>query len=174
MTDLAALEKRIRRIEDLEEIKNLRAHLARGADDDHNLDTIMPLFHDDASIEYIHPTMAERFGAHHGKEAIREYLTGVPDNIMTWSLHYWVSPLIEFDEVDENKAKGTWYYWGAYNMRDPETKELEGQNAGAVFHDEYIRQDGKWLFRKFAVQLETFARIDPTGALYPVIQEQTE
>lgn len=174
MTDLAALAKRIRRLEDLEEIRNLRARLARGADADHNLDMIMPLFHEDASITYLHPTMADRFGAHYGKDAIRKYLASVPDNIMTWSMHYWVSPLIEFDENDEDRAKGNWYYWGAYNMRNPETKEVEGQNAGAVFYDEYIRQDGKWLFRKFAVQLETFARIDPSGGLYPVIQKQVE
>ena len=173
MVDLVALERRIQRIEDVEEIKLLRATLARGADDDHNLETIMPLFHEDASISYRHPTMADRFGRHEGKIAIREYLTQVPDNIMTWSVHYWVSPIIEISE-DGKTATGNWYYWGIYNMRNPETGKVEGQNAAAVFHDDYIKVDGKWLFAKFEVQLETFVNIDDKGGQYVPIQRQTE
>jgi len=173
MTDLAALESRIQRLEDLEEIKLLRATLARGADDDHNLETIMPLFHEGASITYRHPTMAERFGRHEGKDAIRAYLSTVPDNIMTWSVHYWVSPIIKIAE-DGKTATGQWYYWGIYNMRNPETDVVEGQNAAAVFHDDYIKVDGKWLFAKFEVQLETFANISEDGGEYPMIQRQSE
>ena len=167
---LESIEARIQRLEDIGEIQSLRARLARGADDDHNLEIIMPLFAEDAVIQYTDPEVAARFGEHRGKEAIRRYLKRVPGNIMTWSIHYWLSPIIHLAD-DGQTATGDWYYWGVYDMPNPETKKLEGIMMGARFWDDYVKINGKWLFHKSKVHIEMATLNHPDGALWNVLKK---
>ena len=166
--ELKALAARVQRMEDIEEIKLIRHRMARSADDDHNLDTIMPLFADDAVIRYEDPTIQDRFGYHEGKAAIRDYLKDVNPKIMDFSMHYWLQPIIKVND-DGMTATGDWYYWGIYDMASPETGELEGILLGATFLDDYTKENGMWQFKYTKVQLQTITRNHPDGSLWNVV-----
>lgn len=111
---LANLAGRIQRVEDLEAIKRLITLYGKGSDDHHNIEIMGPLFADDAVLD-----VGSGYGQYKGRKAIEEFLSGPGEKIILWSIHYMISPIIDFAE-DGRTAKGFWYLWG--NCQDDESE----------------------------------------------------
>ena len=104
--DLAELEKRLIRMEDIEAIKQLKALYCEICDDDHNPDRITTIFVEDGIWE------AGDFGKGQGHAAIRELFQGF-QKMISFSQHMVMNPIIK---VDGDRATGTWYFLGPFTF----------------------------------------------------------
>ncbi len=102
-----ALPKRIRILEAREEIKELKARYARGADAVFNdpgpasATALADLFTDDGVLD-LGP-----FGRYEGRPALLDAFENILPQGTKWSTHYIVSPLLC---IDGKTATGRWYY----------------------------------------------------------------
>src|SRR5688572_14973024 len=93
-----SLEKRIRALEDIEKIRNLKSTYARYCDDNYDADKIAELFVEDAIWE------SDALGILRGRDEIRKFFQGV-SKLFTFSVHLYSNPYIT---VDGDKATGRW------------------------------------------------------------------
>ncbi len=132
---LADLAERVRRIEDLEEIRRLRAKYF-SALDDRDLRGIAEVFDPDAEIGMgdwgVFPT-AQAFIERFAEESTAGHL---------FDLHHGANHVI--DLVDENSAVGRWDAY--YTEVDADAKSIFTE--AYAYADEYRRIDGKWLIVK--------------------------
>jgi hypothetical protein len=131
--DMAELEKRITRIEDLEAIKQLKARYCDICDDDHNPDKITKIFVEDGIWE------GAGFGKAQGHEAIRALFQDF-QQLISFSQHMVMNPIIE---IDGNSAKGTWYFLGPFTFR----KNNEAKWVAVRYVDDYVKVNGEWKYK---------------------------
>ncbi len=132
--NLAELEKRVRVLEDIEAIRNLKARYAAYCDDGYNADKIAELFTEDAVWE------SDTLGRYEGREAVREFFRGV-SGTFSFAIHYYMNPHIE---VNGDTAKARWYMIMPCIMADT--------NAAAwlagIDEEEYVRVNSDWKFSR--------------------------
>lgn len=97
MSDLS-LEARIRRLEDIESIKQLKARYAAACDDDYNANALAKLFTEDAIWD------GGPMGCHKGQDAIRQFFS-VSDQVVPFAIHHVTNPIIE---ITVDRATGQW------------------------------------------------------------------
>ena len=130
---LEALEKRIRALEDIEAIRNLKSTYAAYCDDSYNADKIAELFTEDATWE------SGALGRFEGREAIRGFFQGA-SKIFKFALHYALNPHIE---VDGDTARARWYLFMPCTMSDGNS----GMWRAGIDDEEYVRVNGDWKFK---------------------------
>lgn len=128
--DVAELERRLVRLEDIEAIKQLKARYCDICDDNHNPDRITSIFAEDGIWE------GDGFGKAQGHAAIRELFQGFQER-MSFSQHQVMNPIIE---IDGNRAKGIWYLFGAFTFR----KNNQARWMAARYEDDYVKANGEW------------------------------
>jgi hypothetical protein len=131
--DMAELERRLTRMEDIEAIKQLKARYCEICDDDHNPDRMATLFVEDGIWE------AEGFGKAQGPAGIRELFQGF-QKLISFSQHMVMNPIIE---VNGNTAKGTWYFLGPFTFR----KKNEAKWQAVKYEDDYVKVNGVWKYQ---------------------------
>ena len=109
-TRLEGLESRIRDLESVDEIRNLKAEYAAACDDSYDPDRIAALFIEDATWE------SQGLGLFEGREAIREFFRGISSHFV-FALHYGLNPSIE---VTGDTARARWYLF----MPAPSTRAI--------------------------------------------------
>ena len=127
------LQIRVRALEDVDALRNLKAEYAAACDDNYDPDRIAALFIEDATWE------SQGLGRFEGREAIREFFRGISSHFV-FALHYGLNPSIE---VSGDTARARWYLFM------PCTIGETGQamwRAG-IDDEEYVRVDGKWMFK---------------------------
>jgi len=134
------LEERIRKLEDIEEIKKLQAKYAYLVDS-LQFDEMADLFTDDIIANY------EPLAKFSGKV---ELIAGLKEAVKYQSMmcHQMMTPLIE---VNGDSATATWYLFGPFTAKTPEGEVphwIQGK-----YSNEYIRVDGKWKYSK--IKFET-------------------
>ncbi|MEQ9088839.1 MAG: nuclear transport factor 2 family protein [Alphaproteobacteria bacterium] len=147
----ADLEKRIQRLEDIEEIKKMIARYAQAGDDKNNPDIFGPMITEDAIWE------AEGFGQHKGRDVITKVLSEVAQEKILWALHFMTSPLIDIAE-DGKTATAMWYLWETAIARDD--REAEGKSTwiGGWYETDLRREaDGKWRWNHIRLMLKLFS-----------------
>lgn len=145
---VAVLEQEVRRLKDVEAIKQLRWDYSRACDDNHNPDRLVPMFTADGRI-VLHPPFS---GEVRGHAALREmFANNARVNGITWTLHYYLQPLIQVAE-DGHTAKATWYLWELAKMPDQDGVEEPVWVAGEYF-DEYVKENGRWKFSLIDVHI---------------------
>ena len=145
-TEREALEARVRKLADIGEIKLLKARYAAACDNNYDADAIAELFTEDAVWD------GDKFGRAEGRENIRRFFRHAAE-VFSFAIHHVMNPRIE---VDNDRATGQWY------LLQPATREPGTQAVwlAAVYHDEYVRVSGKWLFKHLEVRsnfLTTYA-----------------
>lgn len=141
--DLAALEKRLTRMEDIEAIKQLKARYCHICDDLHNPDRIASVFAEDGIWE------SADFGQAKGHAAIRELFTGFR-KLFTFSQHNIMNPIIE---VDGDCAQASWYIMGPWTKA-----EMNEEIWMALrYDDDYVKIDGEWKYQHLRVDLRMTA-----------------
>ena len=130
---MEGLEKRLRALEDIEEIKRLKARYCAYCDDNYDADGIASLFTEDAVWD------GGMRGRAEGREGIRDFFVGAPQRL-SFAVHMVLNPIIE---VDGDKAKGAWYLFQTCTY-------AEGNQAvwgSARYDEEYIREGVEWKFK---------------------------
>jgi uncharacterized protein (TIGR02246 family) len=131
------LEKTVQRLADIEDIKQLKARYASACDDNYNPDTLAPLFAEDAVWD------GSTMGFAKGREGIREFFAAA-SALVPFAVHQISNPLIE---IDGDTATGEWFLW------QPMVFQGQALWMSAVYHDKYVRQDGKWLYQHLKLNI---------------------
>jgi SnoaL-like domain len=133
------IERRLRMIEDVEAIKKLKYQYCDYCDDNYNADGIAGLFTEDAIWD------GDTFGRCQGREAIRGFFRRAPQ-LLSFAAHQVMNPIID---VQGDKATGIWKLFQPCTQVTP-----AGARAvwlAATYHDDYVRVDGKWMFKHLKV-----------------------
>jgi len=155
MATLEELQARISRLEDIKQIERLQKIFGYYQDYD-EWEKIVDLFSDnDPSVEE-----ADR-GVYKGKESVKRYfvhlLGGGPDKPQRPG---WLSILFQLQGVvtvndDSASAKGRWYGMGmeAKPIASLHEGELRQTWIHGVYENEYVKEDGKWKFKRLYFNL---------------------
>lgn len=143
-----SLEERVQRLEDIEQIKKLKARYCYYCDAPYDADSIAELFVEDGVWDG-----GETFGKYVGKENIRKFFKQVRNNII-FGIHSVLTPDIE---VKESQARGTWYLWSAGTYAEAIVAREKRKNvpywAFIKYDDDYLKVDGKWKFKSLKVNV---------------------
>ncbi len=130
---VAELQEKVRRLEDFEELRNLKSEYAAACDDSYDPDRIAALFVEDATWE------SQGLGRFEGREAIREFFRGI-SGYFVFALHYGLNPQIE---VTGDTARATWYLFMPCTVGDTG----KAMWRAGLDEEEYVRVDGKWMYK---------------------------
>jgi len=136
MPDLADLEARIQRIEDIAAIQQLKYKYWRCLDQKAWAE-LAECFSEDATVNY-------GSGKYHfsGRDRIMKFLSeslGVDSGSI--GIHHGHHPEIELRSATTARGR-----WALYNYLI-NTKQNRGVREGAFYEDEYVKQDGVWRIR---------------------------
>lgn len=154
-----ALEARIRRLEDLEEIRTLKARYAAYCDDDYDADGLAPLFTEDAIWD------GGAMGRFEGREAIRAFFAAA-DQAVPFAIHHVTNPIIE---VEGDRATGRWYLWQPCTFQSLQEGNQALWMAGR-YEDVYRREADGWRFAHVTVGLRMLSPYEAGWAQLPMIE----
>jgi len=141
--DMAALEQRITRLEDIEAIKQLKARYCEICDDLHNPDRIASVFAEDAIWE------SEAFGKAQGHTEIQALFQKFRD-MFSFSQHNIMNPIIE---VNGDRATAMWYIMGPWTLTEGDKETW----MALRYDDDYVKVDGEWKYQHLRVVLRMTA-----------------
>ncbi len=136
--DLAELEKRITRLEDLESIKQLKARYCEICDDNHNAERITSIFTDSGIWE------GRGIGKAQGHAEIKALFEDFQKKI-SYSQHMVLNPIIE---VDGTTATGVWYFFGPFTFYE----DNQAMWQAARYREDYEKVDGTWKIKHLRVK----------------------
>ena len=149
-TTLEALAAEVRRLSDIEEIKQIILKYGLAADNKLSLDEMMSLFTEDAVWEGLPIT-----GRYKGKALIRE-LFARRSGVFQWTLHHMICPLIEVAE-DGQTARGSWQLFELATMRMPRTEETAAVWIDGAFDSKLVKEDSGWKFKSVTLDIEVLS-----------------
>ena len=130
LEDIAA---RLRSLEDVEEIKRLKARYCAYCDDNYDAANIADLFAEDAVWD------GGSFGRYEGRNEIREFFVNAP-KMLPFAVHMVMNPIIE---VKGDTATGVWYLFQACTFAEDDRAVW----GSARYDEEYVRINGVWRFK---------------------------
>ena len=135
---MKTLEDRLRVLEDLEELRKLKARYAAACDNHYDADAIAALFTDDAVWD------GGTLGIAEGRAAIRKFFARASE-FFPFAMHNVMNPMIE---IDGDRATAVW------NLLQPATMAKGNQAVwlAATYHDEYARTGDGWRFARLTVR----------------------
>lgn len=134
-----SLETRVRRLEDIEALRQLKYRYCTLCDDDYLADPLAALFTENAVWD------GGPLGRFEGREAIRGFFASCSKTV-SFAIHQVTNPVIT---IDGDRATGDWYLWEPLVF-------AQGDQAlwmAARYHDRYRRVAGEWLFEHVAIDL---------------------
>lgn len=134
---LQDLEKRIQRLEDIEEIRLLKHEYCAACDDKHNADRILAIFTEDGIWDG-----GKTFGRAEGHAEIYDlFHNHHKDNVLV-SQHNVMNERIDVHE-DGVTANATWYIMAPLKVQPGNRIWCIGR-----YEEEYVKVDGKWKIKK--------------------------
>ena len=136
---LEELEARIRVLEDIEEIRKLKATYCylcdAGLGDRRNRDELISHFVEEATVDFgLGP--ASKF---QGREGLDVFFGQVVPGAVSFCMHMVHDPIIE---VDGDRATGKWYY----EAPTTDAATNRAQWMAGTYLEEYVREGGRWKF----------------------------
>ncbi|OGO25079.1 MAG: hypothetical protein A2144_14215 [Chloroflexi bacterium RBG_16_50_9] len=145
------LEDKIRSLEDIDQIKELQRIYGYYLDN-RMYDEAIDLFSEDTESFEI-----SSVGVFKGKEGARKFLTNMKNNALKkpeWarglSLHMQLQGVVHLNPTGIT-ARGRWQCWMCLNQTFG--KELRAIWGLGVFENDYIKENGKWLFKRLRVNI---------------------
>lgn len=141
-TSPPTLEQRVQRLEDIEEIKNLKYQYARYCDDRYDADGITSLFVPDG-----HWIVHGLGGEATGHDEMRAFFEAMRHSIV-WAIHLVMAPQVEV-AADGRTAVGRFYllsFSTILRADDPSQKDAVFSTLNYV--DRFVKVDGRWLFEE--------------------------
>lgn len=148
------LEKTVKRLADIEDIKQLKARYAAACDDDYNPQKLAPLFAEDAIWD------GGILGYAEGREGIREFFAN-SSNLVPFAVHQVSNPLIE---IDADTATGQWFLW------QPMVLGEQALWLSAVYEDKYVRVDGQWIYQHLKLNIRMLTPFEEGPAKTRIIE----
>jgi hypothetical protein len=147
------LEARIRRLEDIEAIRDLKMAYAKLCDEGYDADGIVALFaEEDVTWE------SDVFGTHVGRDGIHAWFDNVDEEIR-WALHFMVNPRIEV-APDGKTAKGSFYLLELATMSAPDGGEPDAVIMTGKYDDEFVKVGDEWRFKRIVINFEQVSNLD--------------
>lgn len=148
--DTTELEARVRRLEDIEAIKQLKARYCALCDADYDAEGIAALFTEDAVWDG-----GSTFGVARGRDGIRAHFTGASKRV-TIARHQVMNPIID---VDGDAATGHWLLFQpcATAGRDGDEQAVW---LAATYADTYRRTAEGWLISGTTIDVAFFTPFD--------------
>lgn len=144
------LEKRIDRLESIEEIKKMIGLYARAGDAKNDPKIFGKLLSEDAVWE------CEGFGRFEGRETILRELSGVAQERILWALHFMTTPIVEIG-ADGTSATAFWYLWETAKARESAGAEAKSTWIGGWYESKLARRGGKWKWTYIRLFLKLFS-----------------
>lgn len=129
---MSTLEERLQRLEDIEAIRRLRVRYCQLCDANYDADGIAELFTEDAVWD------GANLGVHRGQQAIRQFFAGLSQRF-TFAVHYVAGEQIDIAPTG-TEATGRSYGFA------PVTLDGRAIWIASIYHDQYRKVDGRWLF----------------------------
>ncbi len=142
-----ALERRLARLEAVEDIRHLKARYCALCDASYDPDGLAALFVADGVWDG-----GSEFGRHVGREAIRAFFAGVSGDIR-FAAHLVLNPIIEVQAPD--RAAGKWRLIMPCTVQTPDGAEARWLLS--EYEEDYVKPDGAWLFRSMTVKVNFYA-----------------
>ena len=144
-----SLEARIQRLEDIEEIKQLKAQYCAGCDDDHNSETICALFVEDGVWDWEGTAYCD------GKPEIKKFMDDLrASQRIVRSAHMVTNPHIT---INGDRATAHWRFIMLHTSRvnpsDPNSPVQYFRIIG-YYQDDHVKVDGKWYFQTLRPRVE--------------------
>jgi len=153
MTDLDA---RLQRLEDREQLRELKHRYAALCDADYDADGLAELFTADAVWDG-----GEVMGRHEGREAIRTFFAASSAQ-MPFAIHHVLNERLD---VDGDRATGRWYLW------QPCVFAADGESAAlwmaGRYEDSYRRENAEWRFAHVKIELRMLSPYEHGWAVAP-------
>lgn len=138
------LEERVRRLEDLSTLTELKHRYAALCDDDYNPDGLAALFTEDAVWD------GGPLGYAEGRAGIREMFARSSER-MPFAIHHVTNSSLE---LDGDRATGRWYLWQPCLASGGElADEAVALWMAGTYDDVYVREGGQWLIKRTHIQL---------------------
>lgn len=148
------LEKRIQRLEDIEEINKMIGRYAIAGDNKNDGKIFGPMLTEDAVWE------ANGFGSFKGRDHIIEVLSGVAQERILWALHFMTSPMIDIDAGGKT-ASAYWYLWETAITRESPSDKGKSTWIGGWYESKLRKEaDGKWRWNHIKLNLRLFSHAD--------------
>ena len=145
MTELS-FEQQVARLAAIEDIKQMKAQYCAYCDAGYDPEGLASLFVEDGIWDG-----GKEFGRYEGVAEIKKFFSGISDDIV-FAGHLVLNPIIT---VDGDTANGKWW------LIMPCTTNLEGKKEArwlaAEYDDDYVKRDGKWLYKHLRLDLKFFA-----------------
>ena len=154
-----SVEARLKRLEDIEEIRLLKARYARFCDDDYNANLLAPLFSEDAVWD------GGALGHCEGREAIHDFFSKASSAI-PFAIHHVTNPEII---VDGDQAEGRWLLWQpCIHSNGDQALWMAGG-----YQDQYQREDGEWRFKDVRIELNMLSPYEAGWAQARMVEGTT-
>ena len=134
------LEERVQRIEDADAIRRLRYEYCEYGNL-YDAERFAALFAPDAVWDG-----GNAFGRQEGLEQIGQMVRDAGKRIR-FSAHYIMNEMID---IDGDSATGRWWLFMPCTLDDESTWLF------ATYDDEYVRQNGRWLFKRVVLDVKAF------------------
>ncbi len=142
------LEQRMRRLEDIEAIRQLKHRYMAYADDGYDADGIVTLLTPDAVWDG-----GKAFGRHESAAAFGEMVRGVGE-VISFAAHLSMNEIIDIDESGD-RATGQWWLLMPCTVNNDDGKS-EARWIFATYDDVYVKVDGQWLFKDTKFDVKVF------------------
>lgn len=136
---MSSIEDRLRRMEDIHEIGELKARYCEACDHGHDPEGILSLFVEDGIWE-------GKSGAFEGHDAIRLAFERFGEEIYGFTQHNVTNLRIR---IDGDEATGLWHFIGVHERRD----SPEVGFTLARYEDDFVRVGGEWRFKHLRATL---------------------
>jgi limonene-1,2-epoxide hydrolase len=136
LTGIEEIAARLQRLEDIENIKQLKARYCAFCDDNYNPEGVASLFTEDGVWD------GGQLGQAEGRQAIIEFFQRAP-SAFSFAIHHVMNPIIE---IQSDTATGRWYLFQPL-VRKSGNREAAMWLAGR-YEDEYVRIGGEWKFKR--------------------------
>lgn len=143
---MSTMEQQIKRLTDIEDIKQLKLRYAGYCDQNYNPEGIASCFTDDGIWD------GGDFGSYTGRDNIKEFFAGA-NELVTFAMHYTTNPLIE---VNGDEATGEWHLWQPMVMKE----NNQAIWYMAQYSEKYVRQEGQWLIKHLVLTAKSFTPHD--------------
>jgi glyoxylase I family protein len=145
---------RLRQLEDIEAIRQLKAAYCAACDDDHNGERVAALFAPGGR-------WANSMGPDHtGHDAIRLYFQSIRDSgNIKHSSHMVTNPVID---VDGDRATGSWSFMMVYTSPTGDRYRIIG-----FYREKYERHGRRWLFGELFADIQDYSRLNATEVSRP-------
>jgi len=137
-TTILSDSRRLQRLEDIEQIKTLKARYAEALDNRFNGEQISALFCEHGTWQ-----VGEDQASIKGRDAIKQLCTTLANNI-SWSIHYFFPSVVEIKD-DGISANASFYVLDLQTLKNQDNEDEAYLFAG-TFKDRFIKIDDSWYF----------------------------